>query len=344
MASTPSSRNTEQKMRYIHPNPPAGAGLPSGPRFSKEEYSRLRREFTDPRTVTFFDARTALPGGLSAWDLDTHGFTMVRPPPQPSDFRSQKTLNEEYYPKLAELAKKVTGGKHCVFFYDLVRTEDRSNPDNAYAGFAHSDGCASSIGAFRQALVQSGVPEAEAATCDILMAGIWHPIDRPAFKNPLCLLDGSTVHTPEDLKVIEMLHKAETLSAMTEKQWRVFGERSKMFSRTSEEAGQRKVLSNLMGPVYSPSHRWVYISDQRPDECWLFKHYDTREDRVQSCFHTSFHDPYHEDEPDDSHGRRSAEFRCLLTFPKEGGPTVPASSDSDLGFAVVGGVRGNSKL
>ena len=58
----------------------------------------------------------------------------------------------------------------------------------------------------------------------------------------------------------------------------------------------------------------VYISDQRPDEMWLFKQYDTREGVAKSTFHTSFHDPFHEDKPKESHGRRSAEFRMLVTF------------------------------
>ena len=40
---------------------------------------------------------------------------------------------------------------------------------------------------------------------------------------------------------------------------------------------QKSPLPNArpMGPLYSPGHRWVYVSDMTPSEAWLFKLYDT---------------------------------------------------------------------
>merc|ERR1712096_375176 len=81
--------------------------------------------------------------------------------------------------------------------------------------------------------------------------------------------------------------------------------------------------STLTGPTYAPQHRWVFMSDQRPDEAWLFKQYDTRPGVARQCFHNSFHDPFHDEDPD-CPGRRSAEFRILLIFPK-----VKATSSSE---------------
>lgn len=310
MANSTSARDTQQQMRYIHPDPAPGAGLivsPAGT-YTAEEYKRRRHMFTEPKTITFQDARTCIPGGLGAWELDKHGF-MVITPPKPCDFHSRKALKEEYYPQLAELAKKITGGKDCFLFADLMRSEKPENPNNAYSGFAHSDASEGSVAGWRETLVRKGVPEAEAKTCDIMMCNIWHPRDRPAFKNPLCLLDGSTVDRQRDLKGIAYFFGEKYVP--DEKQTKIF----KSFAKINED-GQPE--SNLAGPVFHPSHRWVFISDQKPEEAWLFKQYDSREGVVKSAFHNSFHDPHHEQEADATHGRRSAEFRMLLTFPKKG--------------------------
>ena len=74
-----------------------------------------------------------------------------------------------------------------------------------------------------------------------------------------------------------------------------------------------------LGPLYNPRHRWVFLPDQRPDEAWIFKQFDTRDGVAKCTFHNSFPDPCHIDEPDDTHGRRSVEFRFILTFPRGGG-------------------------
>merc|ERR1711964_198819 len=65
--------------------------------------------------------------------------------------------------------------------------------------------------------------------------------------------------------------------------------------------------STLTGPLYAPQHRWVFCSDQRPEEAWLFKQYDTRPGMpARQAFHNSFRDPFHEGDPTKP-GRRSAE-------------------------------------
>merc|ERR1711939_816085 len=100
------------------------------------------------------------------------------------------------------------------------------------------------------------------------------------------------------------------------------------FVRYQYEGGTMVVPA--VGPVYSPKHRWVYISDQEPTEAWLFKQYDARSSVAQRTFHNSFHDPYHAQRPKATHGRRSVEFRFLLTFPPVGslGGAAGAASET----------------
>ena len=72
-----------------------------------------------------------------------------------------------------------------------------------------------------------------------------------------------------------------------------------------------------MGALYAPTDRWIFCPDQRPDEAWLLKSYDTRENVAKCCFHNSFHDPFYDGAPEEVPGRRSCEVFLLLTFPKE---------------------------
>merc|ERR1719456_337723 len=95
-------RDVKAEMRYErsytggNPYTPGVAIPPGEPLFgqlldrkaSKAEFKKFRHEMTEVHEMTLVDARTALPGGLAAWDLDTHGFCVVQPPP-PVDFTQQ---------------------------------------------------------------------------------------------------------------------------------------------------------------------------------------------------------------------------------------------------------------
>ena len=102
------------------------------------------------------------------------------------------------------------------------------------------------------------------------MVNVWHPRDIPAYKDPLCLLDTSTVDLEHEIQDIPFFN--------------LNGDVSKGFPP-------------LVGPSFSLKHRWVFIPDLKPDEAWLFKQYDTRPSVAKQCFHNSFVDPFHLDDP-----------------------------------------------
>ena len=73
-------------LRYVLASPPvSGDELLArvGKGFPVEEYLGLRDQVSELKQNRLLDARTALPGGLKAWQLDEHGFTLIRPPPPP---------------------------------------------------------------------------------------------------------------------------------------------------------------------------------------------------------------------------------------------------------------------
>jgi hypothetical protein len=66
------------------------------------------------------------------------------------------------------------------------------------------------------------------------------------------------------------------------------------------------------GKGNEPGHQWYYLPEQRPDEAWLLKHFDSLQEdgNARQCAHTSFDLPGTRDLPP----RESIEFRALVLY------------------------------
>merc|ERR1719487_1268858 len=116
--------------------------------------------------MTIVDARTTN-GGIKSWNLDVHGFQLIKPPPA-VNFLDSKLTAKEYGPQLVEIAKKITGAKEGFFYMQLPRGNDTAlvkcldlNKD-VHGYFCHTDfGPRAPVG-FREELIQRfGMPEEE---------------------------------------------------------------------------------------------------------------------------------------------------------------------------------------
>jgi hypothetical protein len=112
--------------------------------------------------------------------------------------------------------------------------------------------------------------------------GVWRPL-KTVHRNPLAVCDARTTAEADFVKVE-----------------RDFGGR----------AGAYSVLKP--GDGNEPGHRWYYLPEQRPDEAWVLKHFDSlREDgNARQCAHTSFELPGTRNLPP----RESVEFRALVLY------------------------------
>merc|ERR1712093_945647 len=124
-----------------------------------------------------------------------------------------------------------------------------------------------------------------------------------AFKNPLCLLDFASRQQEDFL--------AEDVAGLLP-----FPAETVKFNQIVMYKELGEPVSYALAPLHLPEDRWVYISDQRPDEAWLFTQYTTREEDARMCFHSSFIDNFYDGAPD-TPGRRSCEFRIYLAWPKK---------------------------
>lgn len=175
---------------------------------------------------------------------------------------------------------------------------------DGYGRLAHTDYGPEFEPLFRKMLVERmGLPEEEARSCGLCVVNLWAPIERPAYKDPLCLLDHSSVPAEKREQMIPYMTTGNIGYKRGAGTWS-----PNLIPQASQDAPS-------YGPVYSPEHRWVYLPDMRPDEAVIFKQHDYRlgTGRARTGCHSAFSDHFH-DADKECPGRRSIECRLLLTF------------------------------
>jgi len=265
-----------------------------------DEFKARRAELMCKQDITVYDGRDEN-GKLGSWNLEEHGFEFVAAPEPIEDFNDRICIHENYAPHLAGLLKELTGARHAFLIGQQVRSEEtgRGTTSASYARFAHSDYGPEFESMFRELLhARYGISSEYANRCGLSTVGFWAPIDRPAFKDPLCLLDFRSVNIVEHMQRYLYLGNLNYISDRPE---------SERIPAASQDAPAQ-------APVYDPAHRWVYAPDMDPTEAIVFKHYDWRDDGgARACFHTSFRDKFHDNWPQ-CPARRSIEVRFLLAF------------------------------
>ena len=117
----------ETQVRYLNDEWRHRRGLPSiGDRES-------RRANTSKHSVFVRDARTK----RDALSLDVNGFVLVDHAPTVMDFSDENAVKSSYYSEIEQLTRDVSGADEVFITNHLVRTEDKSNFNNAYARFLH---------------------------------------------------------------------------------------------------------------------------------------------------------------------------------------------------------------
>lgn len=240
-----------------------------------------RRANTSKREVVIHDARSS---GFEP-DVDANGFQLVDHEPGVIDFRDPKEVEARYYPEIEALVTTVVEQagatvEAVLFTGNVVRTEDTSDFNKAYARFVH---CDYSQNGMREAaaklLRDRGYDPDDYADAEFVWFNSWQPIERPAIKNPLSLVDCSSL-APGD--VVDYYYtgygKKDSLTAM---------------------------------PVFNPDHEFYYFPNMQTNELLLIKQLDTRDGVASLCPHTSFDN---EAAPADALPRRSIEVRMMCVL------------------------------
>ena len=246
----------------------------------------------DFRRVVVHDGRVELQRDRGHFHLDQHGFALVHTESdfarRGGDFYTPSAVEQSYYPEVEGLLRAQVGVDRVVVFDHITRdltppigTTSAEDP-RGYVTHVHCD--YTEVGAHRRAEQLLG-PKAAAEWCSngrrLGIIQIWRPI-ATVHRSPLALLDASTVDLTERIS-IQLQYKTRV--------------------------GLNYYLA------HSDAHQWWYFPTMEPDECLMFKCFDSDDSRAQFCFHTSF-DTDAPDAPRRSH-RKSIEVRALVSWPAE---------------------------
>lgn len=336
-ASTPTTRDWTGTLSHYLPDAPKKDVVES--KFGKflnvvEEKFPVKEPklFYKRYPVKIVDARTHLSGGKDAWKFEEHGFCFITPPAYEFEEHKQQNrrrVDSEYGPKVAEICRVACGAKRA-FWMSHQRRAENGTPTEGYArGAGHSDYGFEFEKQFRTVLTaRYGVPEAEAQSCGLCVANMWAPVERPAFKNPLALLDASTIDMQKETTRY-ILHQSvdngygyyngfDTKKSLQRGDVEEMKEEAAKAQRKLEaRVPQAAMDAPAMSPLWAEHHRWVYLSDMQLDEAVVFKQVDFRpSSTAKATFHVSFPDPFHKDWKD-CPGRRSIECRVILMYDPE---------------------------
>ena len=243
-----------------------------------------RRANTTKHVVSIHDARHKLQRGEI--DLDANGFTLLRLESAVADFQDDAEVKAVYYPEITALAKRATGAVEVFITQHLIRTEDRTDFNKAYARFLHCDYSLDGARASAQRiLAKRDLAVAEYEGMDFAWYNAWQPFDNVVERNPLALLDAASL----------------AMDDIVDYQYTGYS-----------QPPPNDMLGKSSMPARNPAHRFYYVSRMAPDEVLFFKQLDTRR-RGGACPHTSFDDP---GSPPEAPPRRSIETRLMAVFPK----------------------------
>ena len=254
------------QVRYLNPEWRGRTDRPSiGDRES-------RRNNTTKREVPIHDAR-----GTNL-DLDVSGFVLATHDSAVRNYHDEVEVAATYYDEMVTLIKRLTGADEVRVFQHVVRTEDSTDFNKAYARFVHcdysiTDPRANAISSFER----RGVALEPSKNWEFAYYNTWKPIEREVQQNPLAMIDARSL---DDGDVVDYYYTG-------------FG---------------KKVLTSM--PVASSQHEFFYFSRMQPSEILVIKQLDTRPGRAMTCPHTSFDLPA----PPDALGRRSIEVRLMCAF------------------------------
>ena len=211
--------------------------------------------------------------------LDVNGFELFEYASPIADFEDADSVTEVYRPAIAEFVQEVTGASSVFVTNHLIRTEDKSDFNTAYARFVHCDYSLKTARSVSLNLLKNRKLDLnQFEDAEFAWFNTWQPFDHPVEQNPLAVLDGSTI---QDGDIVDYVY-----------------------------GGTGKSNTSSM-PFYRKEHQFYYFKNMLQSEVLLIKQLDTRSDRTCVSPHTSFFDPT---SPTDALPRRSIEVRMMAVF------------------------------
>ena len=245
-------------------------------------YSReTRHANTTKHTIEIADARPLQSAG--EFELDRNGFTLIQHQAAFDSFDVKQAIEKDYFEEMRQVMLELTGAVDAMPFpFYQLRSRNPVHFLDAYSLYMH---CDFSPNAW-QGMVQNAVRENRngrqyaADEYDFALYNLWRPIHHTAQRNPLTLIDASTVDEDDIIDYL-VAPTGEAFKAAL--------------------------------PVYNPAQKFYYFPMMQTDEVLVFKQQDSRDGHAKVCPHTSFVDPLAKD---DAPERYSIDIRILCVYKK----------------------------
>ena len=245
-------------------------------------YSRQSRlDNTAPHKVMIHNARPRHAAG--DLDLDDSGFILVEHESQVTDFHDKQQVADIYFAEMRDLILAETGAADAfgVEFYQ-VRSAEPEHFFDAYSLYMHCDFSPNGWTKLARHFIRAAGSEVEYLDqeWDFALYNLWRPVGGPVERDPLVLIDASTVARSDILEYSPIKGRDDGRAAV---------------------------------PLYNPNQSLYYVPHMQLNEVLVFKQMDSRPGRALVCPHTSFQDPTAKP---DARVRESIDIRMVCVFPK----------------------------
>jgi hypothetical protein len=216
-------------------------------------------------------------------DLDGSGFVLVDHESAVTDFRNKEVVLQQYFPEMRELILELTGAHDAFSFpFYQVRSREPEHFFDAYSLYMHCDYSPDTWSRFAQSIIRNSGREQHypSSEWDFAWYNLWRPVGHTVEKDPLVVMDASTVDRDDIVNY---------------------------------QAAKEEVKAQAALPLFNEDQRYYYIPGMRTNEVLVLKQLDSRADKALVCPHTSFADPT---APADAQDRESIDIRFMCVFPK----------------------------
>ncbi|KAF2163536.1 hypothetical protein M409DRAFT_68456 [Zasmidium cellare ATCC 36951] len=254
----------------------------------KMAFVRYQMDHEDVQPVLVHDIR----GREDDFTLDKQGFQLCRRQIQTQSFTDEEHIKDSYYKEVENLLKETTGATKIHIYDHHIRSlsfeasltappiEDSLDLPGPVRSVHIDDTPASA-----RLVIRKNFPPSEAAhllATPFSLINVWRPL-APVRKDPLALADARTVQPHGRVEALLPTPDGEDIAIYQ--------------IRASAE------------------HRWWFVSEQRPEEVWLFKIFDSDDEGgFLGVPDTSFV----ERGTEGAEVRESVEVRCLCFFEGKG--------------------------
>jgi hypothetical protein len=245
-------------------------------------YSKTSRlANTRRRVVKIHNARSRHSEG--ALDLDVSGFVLLEHQTSVTNFTSKDVVLGDYFPEMRELLKQATGAYDALPFpFYQVRSKSPQHFFDAYSLYIHCDYSPDGLDKLAHHIIKENAAEKRypATEWDYAFYNLWRPIAATVQKDPLVVMDASTLERNDIINYHPMSEGQKGLAAV---------------------------------PLFNPQQRFYYLPQMRIDEVLVLKQLDTRLGNALVAPHTSFQDPT---AVAGARERQSIDIRFMCIFPK----------------------------